>query len=142
MSLYCFFRPVKKFPDPNGDLSAIVLPAAIREVNKEVAKVMEAAECRKRKSYKKISDSLRAQIGRYALENGNAAAVRHFSKEFETSLSESTVRSLKKSYISARDALKRKPCQVKIQHWKVCHQRNVVDHCFLDKQVQAYVKNS
>ena len=30
-------------------------------------------EGRKRKPYKKISDSPRAQIGRYALENGNAA---------------------------------------------------------------------
>ena len=89
MSLYRFFKPVKKFPDPNGDLSAIALAAAIREANKEVAKVMEAAKCRKRKLYKKITDSLRAQIGRYALENGNAAAVRRFSKEFETSLSES-----------------------------------------------------
>ena len=69
---------------------------------------VEATEGRKRKPYKKISDSLRAQIGRYALENGNAAAVRRFTKEFDTSLSESTVRSLKKSYISARDAKKRK----------------------------------
>ena len=45
MLLYRFLKPVKKFPDPNGDLSAIVLPAAIREANKEIAKVMEAAEC-------------------------------------------------------------------------------------------------
>ena len=52
----------------------------------------------KRKPYKKISDTLRAKIGKYALENGNAAASRKFSKEFDSSLSESTVCSLKKSY--------------------------------------------
>ena len=42
------------------------------------------------------------------LENGNAAAVRRFTREFDASLSESTVQSLKKSYISARDAKKQK----------------------------------
>ena len=34
----------------------------------------------KRKPYKKINDSLRAKIAHYALQNGNAAAVRKFSK--------------------------------------------------------------
>ena len=56
------------------------MPSAIREVNKEVVMAVEATEGRKRKLYKKISDSLSAQIGRYALENGNAAAVRHFTR--------------------------------------------------------------
>ena len=144
MSLYRFFKPVKKFPDPNGDLSAIVPPAAIREANKEVAKVMEAAKCRKRKPYKKISDSLRAQIGGYALENGNAAAVRRFSKEFETSLSESTVRSLKKGYISARDALKRKSDEDTTLESLPPKKRGrpLLLSESIDKQVQAYVKNS
>ena len=86
MSLHCFCKPVKKLPDPNGDLSAIILPSPIREANKEVAMAMEATKDRKRKPYKKISDSLRAQIGRYALENGNAAAMRRFTKEFDISL--------------------------------------------------------
>ena len=34
--------------------------------------------------------------------------MRRFSKEFDTSLSESTVQSLKKNYLSARDAQKQK----------------------------------
>ena len=33
MSLY-FFKPVKKLPDPNGELSVTVLPDAIWEANK------------------------------------------------------------------------------------------------------------
>jgi len=96
MSLYCFFKPVKKLPDPNGELSATVSPEAIREANKEISAVMEATEQGNRKPYKHISDTLRVSIGRYALENGNAAAVRKYSDQFDTPLNESTVRSLKK----------------------------------------------
>ena len=55
----------------------------------------------KRKPYKKISDMLRAKIGKYALENSNAAALRKFSKEFDSPLSESTVHFLKKCSITA-----------------------------------------
>ena len=53
-----------------------------------------------------MSYLLRAQIGRYTLENGNTTAVRHFTKKFDTSLNESTVQSLRKSYISVPDAQK------------------------------------
>ena len=63
---------------------------------------MEKESCTKR------CDSLRAQFGRYVLENGNAAAVRRFTKEFDASLTESMVRSLKKNYISVQDAKKQK----------------------------------
>ena len=85
------FKPVRKLPHPNGDLSTIIPPSAIREVNKEVAMAVEATEGRKRKLFKRMSDSLRAQIGKHALENGNMASVRCFTKEFDTSLIESTV---------------------------------------------------
>jgi len=62
MSLYHFLKPVKELPDPNGDLLAIISIATIRETNKEVAIIMEAANGRK-ESYKKISDSPRARVG-------------------------------------------------------------------------------
>ena len=144
MSLYRYFKPVRKLPDPNGDLSTTIPPSAIREANKEVVMAVEATEGRKRKPYKKISDSLRAQIGRYALENGNAAAVRRFTKEFDTSLSESTVRSLKKSYISARDAKKQKSDEdVTLESLPPKKRgRPLLLSESIDKQVQAYVKNS
>ena len=54
-SLYRYFKPVRKFPYPNGDLSAIIPPSAIREANKEVAMaaVTEGiTEGRKRKPFK------------------------------------------------------------------------------------------
>ena len=80
MSLYRFFKPVnKKLPDPNGELSATISPAAIRKANRKIAAV-EVTERGKRKPYKRFSDSLRAKIAHYALQNGNAAAVRKFSK--------------------------------------------------------------
>ena len=87
MSLYHFFKPVtvKKLPDPNGELSATVSPPAIRAANKEVMD-MEITEHGKRKLHKKINDSLRAKIAQYTLQNGNVAAVRKFSKEFDTPL--------------------------------------------------------
>ena len=80
MSLYRYFKPVRKLPDPNGDLSTIIPPSVIREANKEVAMAVEATEDRKRKPYKKISDSLRAQIGRYALKKWQRSC-RCFTKE-------------------------------------------------------------
>ena len=68
---------------------------------------MEVTECEKRKLYKKISDLLRAKIAHYASQNGNTTAVQKFSKEFDAPLNESTVRSLKKSYVTAQKAKKR-----------------------------------
>ena len=61
----------------------------------------------KRKPCKKNSDTLWAKVGKYALENGNAAASRKFRKEFDSPLSENTVRSLKNSYTTALESKKR-----------------------------------
>lgn len=52
----------------------------------------------KRGSYSFYDKQLRLQIGKYAAENGNLAAVRHFSVGREKPLSESTVRSMKAAY--------------------------------------------
>ena len=145
MSLFRYYKPVKKLPDSNGDLSTIITPAAIQEANKEVLKATENAERGKRKLYKKISDSMRAEIGWYALENGNAASVRKFSKSFDTPLNESTVRSLKKSYVKARDMKKREMGEddvvlESLPPKKRGHPLLLSEN--LDAQVQAYVKNS
>ena len=50
---------------------------------------------------------------RYTLQNGNAA-VQKFSKEFDAPLNESMVRSLKKSYVTAQKAKKRKTSEVDV----------------------------
>ena len=110
MSLYRFFKPVnKKFLDPNGELSATISLAAIREANQEVMEVNERGE---KKPYTKISDLLRAKVAHYTLHNGNAIAVHKFSKEFDVPLNESTVRSLKKSYIITQETKRER--QVKL----------------------------
>ena len=51
---------------------------------------MELTEQGNRKPYKQIRDMLRASMGRYALENGNAAAVRKYSDNFDAVLNENT----------------------------------------------------
>jgi len=86
MSLYRFFKPVKKLPDPNGELSATISPEAIREANKEVSAAMEVSEQGNRKAYKQISDTLRARIGWYVLEHGNVAVVWKYSDDFDAAL--------------------------------------------------------
>ena len=102
MSLYCFLKPLNRFPDPKGSLSATIPTPAIRQANKEVEVVLKennGEHGRKRKPYKKISNELRAKVGKYAAEQGNTAAVCKFSQEFESPLSESMVQSLKKAYL-------------------------------------------
>ena len=74
----------------------------ICQANNEVDAVLKentGEHGRKRKPYMKISDELRAKVGKFAAEQGNAAAVCKFSQEFESPLSESMVRSLKKAYL-------------------------------------------
>ena len=69
--------------------------------------------------------------------------MRRFVKEFDTSLSESTVQSLKKSYISARDAKKRKLDEdITLESLPPKKRgRPLLLSESIDKQVQAYVKN-
>ena len=82
----------------------------IHQANQEVMNIIEKTPQQgnggKRNPYKKISDTLWAKVGKYALEKGNAAASRKFSKEFDNPLSESTVRSLKNSYTAALESKK------------------------------------
>ena len=51
----------------------------------------------KRNSYTHYSGETRVKIAKYAVENGNTKAVKHFEKEFPN-LKENTVRNFKKKY--------------------------------------------
>jgi hypothetical protein len=56
----------------------------------------------KRKRENNVYDpATRAKIGRYATENGNSKAARHFSNVLGTSVGESAVRVMKKAYIQS-----------------------------------------
>ena len=62
---------------------------AIRQVNKEIEAILKedtGEHGRKRKPYKKISDELRAKVGKHAAKQGNPAAVRKFTLEFENAV--------------------------------------------------------
>ena len=82
-------------------LSAVIPPPVIRQVNLDfllVEKRDASAKMRARGLYGRLTDKQQAQISKYASENGNAAAVRRFSKELNRPLNGSTVRSIKKNY--------------------------------------------
>ena len=59
--------------------------------------VIKPQERCKRNSYKHYSGGTSVKIAKYAVENGNTKAVKHFEKEFPN-LRESTVRNFKKKY--------------------------------------------
>ena len=50
----------------------------------------------------RLTPSDRAEIGRYACQHGIAAAARRYSREFQHSVNESTVRYMKKAYLKVR----------------------------------------
>ena len=102
MALLRYFKSVNShLPDPVGPLSDDIPPRVIRQANRKVLSAEKrdaSAKSRTRGPYGRLTDKQRAQIGKYASENRNAAAVRRFSKELERPLNESTVRSIKKNY--------------------------------------------
>jgi hypothetical protein len=52
-----------------------------------------------RGKYAQYSAAERAQIGRYAVRHGNAAAVRHFTRTLGRDISESSVRGMRDKYL-------------------------------------------
>ena len=105
---------------------------------------VKVTECGKRKPYKNISDPLRAKITQCTLQNGNAA-VQKFSKEFNAPLNESRVRLLKKSYVTAQEAKKRKTGEVELVLESLPPKkrgRSLLLSDNLDTQVQTYIRAS
>ena len=105
MALLRYMKAIGSLPDPRGSLSHSILTQAIAEANKEVEKVMAGDKLTKRGSYTKYSAADCAKIGKYACQHGAAAAARHFTRKFKKTVSESTVKSIKKGYIE--EVLKR-----------------------------------
>ena len=71
-------------------------PISIAEANK-VMTILNDSLTRKG-SYIKVTPERKAQIARYAMEHGNCAASRKYSKEPQQHLNESTVHSWVKTY--------------------------------------------
>ena len=94
-----------------------------------------------------MSITLRAKIGKHALENGNVAASRKFSKDLDSPLSESRIHSLKKSYTVALEAKKHSITEItdvlmfsSLPCKKCGHPQLLLGG--MDAQVQAYIKNA
>ena len=65
---------------------------AIEEANAAVASIQQEESAKsKRGCYIKLSDEIRAKIGKYSYENGDSAAARHFTQEGKH-INRSTVR--------------------------------------------------
>ena len=98
MSLLRYFKPTSSTGlfDPRSSLSQVIPARAIEADNTEVK---EASEPRKLGPCNHFTLEQRTQIGKYACENGVVAASRHFSKQLESSLNESTVRGIKAGYL-------------------------------------------
>ncbi|KAJ8315224.1 hypothetical protein KUTeg_007374 [Tegillarca granosa] len=98
--IFSFFKKVDKAGLP------VATSPSFQAANKEVSSVMatnsggksaSGGKGRKRK-YGAYSPETRAKIARYAIENGNTAAAKHYTTVLKTDISESTVRGMKASY--------------------------------------------
>jgi hypothetical protein len=101
MSILNFFKPTNALPTAK---ETGLSKQAIQEANKAVESILKEQEeeadetpssKKKRKYTTTFSPEDRAEIGKFAVENGNAGAVRKYS------VGESTVRLFKKKYLAA-----------------------------------------
>ena len=99
-------RQDKQLPDPNGPLSSIIPAEAIRDANDahtraQSSQQIQGGECkRSRGFYVKLTPVQQAQIAKYALANGNKAAILRYTKEFQTEIKMSLVSTWKAKYVS------------------------------------------
>ena len=81
MSLYRYYKPVPKLPDPDGPLSRLVPSPSILDANDAYIKTSSAGRFNKRGCYVKLTGVQQAQIAKYALFRGNKEAIRQFTKQ-------------------------------------------------------------
>ena len=95
MAPYRYFASVDSLPSPRGPLSRILSPATISDVNKAVMDASKTQRSKPRGKYAKLIPEQHTKIGKYASMHGNAGALHCFSKELDTDLKESSVRTWK-----------------------------------------------
>ena len=72
----------------------------VESTDRAVAKVLEIASKEQlRGKYNSYTDKQRAEIGKYAFENGATIAARHYSNVWGVKINESTARQLKGEYV-------------------------------------------
>ena len=108
MVLLRYLKPVDGLPDPSVRLSSSFSSRAIAEANREVQKAISesSAAGKKRGSYKKYTATQRFEMGKYCCQHGAAATARHFSRQLRSKVSETTIKSIKKTYL---EELRKRP---------------------------------
>ena len=91
-----------QLPSVSQCSSKILTPKDIRSANESVVKCLNKPSVSKvlsREKYNAYTPEQRAQVGKYAAENGPARAARHFSTLWNMTVPESSVRRLKTEYL-------------------------------------------
>ena len=114
MALFSYFHKKEtraELPDPCGPIGQEVGKNLTEEANKEVAFVLENSTSfgttKQREPYLKLTPEQKSIVAKYAAENDVVAAIRRFSKEFGSTLKESTIRGWKKVYLQELHARKK-----------------------------------
>ena len=139
MSILSYFKPSSMPPSPSDTGIGVV---ATKEANEAVRKGIDRGASanvvsKKCKAYTAFSDETREDIGRYAAENGNAAALKKFCSDI-SDRGESTVRLFKKRYLEEVRKVPRGERVDKIMSCKCGRPLELGKE--LDNDVQKYVK--
>ena len=108
MSILNYYKHKERaLPNPQGPLSRVIPSNAIAFANSEVRQVIDQArggeKTRKRRkgiSPRVYSPKERAEIGKLACSVGATEVAKRFTKKLGFSVNESTVRSMKKAYLT------------------------------------------
>ena len=103
-SISKFFKKKDKEILPEAESPAE--QSANKSVQKEFDVLVTGSRTRKRGEYGDYSLDTRYKIARYAIENGNSRAARHFSSVLDRNINESMVRGFKTSYNRRRNLSK------------------------------------
>ena len=95
--------PKKILPSPHGSLSLSVSSRAIAAANKEVTRVLQQQTMvKQRGKYNTYSPKERAEIGKYAVQNGISSTRRVFSRKPGMKINNSTISCIKTAYEQER----------------------------------------
>ena len=89
-----YFKRIQPLPHSKGPLSESISSQQITAINKAVLKVKESPQTSRttKRSYVKVSDTEKAEIARFAMENGNVSAAKHYTCKLGKQINESSVR--------------------------------------------------
>jgi len=99
MATVTLFKFFKRKDDSQGKEESLLMSKEVESADRAVAKPLEAASKEQsRRKYNSYTDKQRAEIGKYAFENGATSAARHYSNAWGVKINESTARRLRGEY--------------------------------------------